>query len=299
MGPAALEHAVEEFLASLGSERGLARNTVAAYRRDLRQYLTCVDRHPPAPLGPDDVAGFVASLHAAGLSRASVARKLAAVRGLHRFIVAEDLGDTDPTVLVDTPRRGRSLPKALTVEEVTRILEAPDTASPLGRRDRALLEFLYATGARIAEAVHAAVLDVDFDEGTVLLTGKGDKQRLVPLGRFAIDAVTAYLPDRMELRRGRSDHGYLFVNARGGRLTRQGGWLVVRKHAVRAGLDPTRVSPHVLRHCAATHMVEGGADLRTVQELLGHASISTTQVYTRVSPRHLYEVYVSSHPRSR
>jgi integrase/recombinase XerD len=299
MGPAALEHAVEEFLASLGSERGLARNTVAAYRRDLRQYLTYVDRHCPGAPGPDDVAGFVASLHAAGLSRASVARKLAAVRGLHRFIVAEDLGDTDPTVLVDTPRRGRSLPKALTVEEVTRILEAPDTASPLGRRDRALLEFLYATGARIAEAVHAAVLDVDFDEGTVLLTGKGDKQRLVPLGRFAIDAVTAYLPDRMELRRGRSDHGYLFVNARGGRLTRQGGWLVVRKHAVRAGLDPTRVSPHVLRHCAATHMVEGGADLRTVQELLGHASISTTQVYTRVSPRHLYEVYVSSHPRSR
>ena len=296
---AALEDAIHEYLAALGSERGLARNTVAAYRRDLEQYSTFVTGRGAAFASPDDVAGFVETLHARGLSRSTVARKIAAIRGFHRFLVAEGTADADPTVLLESPRRGGSLPKALTVEEVAAILASPDVDVPLGRRDLALLEFLYATGARVSEAVTAEVIDVDLDDGTALLTGKGDKQRLVPMGRFAVEAITAYLPDRMELRKGRTDHGILFVNGRGRPLSRQGAWLVVRGHAARAGLSGEHVSPHVLRHSAATHMVEGGADLRTVQELLGHASISTTQVYTRVSPRHLYEVYVSSHPRSR
>jgi integrase/recombinase XerD len=227
-----------------------------------------------------------------------VARRVAAVRGFHRFQVAEGLSGEDPTALLDSPRRRAALPKALAVEEVIRLLEAPDGATPDGRRDRALLEFLYATGARVAEAVALDQLDLDLEEGTARLTGKGDKQRVVPVGGAACRALGAYLPDRLAWRRPGRDPGAVFLNMRGGRLTRQGAWAIVRRHAVRAGLEPDLVSPHVLRHSAATHMVEGGADLRTVQELLGHASISTTQVYTRVSPRHLLEVYATSHPRS-
>jgi integrase/recombinase XerD len=222
---------------------------------------------------------------------------VAAIRGYHRFLVAEGLARDDPTVLLDSPRRRAALPKALTVEEVLRLLEAPDPATPEGRRDRALLEFLYATGARVAEAIALDQLDLDLEEGTARVTGKGDKQRLVPVGGPACRALTAYLPDRLAWRRSGRDPGAVFLNQRGGRLTRQGVWAIVRRHAVRAGLEAERVSPHVLRHSAATHMVEGGADLRTVQELLGHASISTTQVYTRVSPRHLLEEY-AVHPRN-
>jgi integrase/recombinase XerD len=162
-----------------------------------------------------------------------------------------------------------------------------------------LLEFLYATGARVAETVGVDLADVDLEERTALVTGKGSKQRLVPLGGGAVEAINAYLPDRLSLRRPGQDPGALFLNFRGGRLTRQGVFAVVRHAATRAGIDPARVSPHVLRHSMATHMVEAGADLRTVQELLGHANISTTQVYTKVSAGHLYEVYVSSHPRAR
>jgi integrase/recombinase XerD len=246
---------------------------------------------------PADVSDFVRSLTAAGLAPATVARKVAAVRGLHRFLIAEGIRAADPTALVDTPRRGRALPKALATEEIESLMGAPDPSRPLGRRDRALLEFLYATGARVTEAVALDQIDLDLETGTALLSGKGGKQRLVPVGGHARRALDDYLPDRMRLRRPGRDPGAVFLNARGGRLTRQGVFEIVRKHAAGAGLDPSRVSPHVLRHSMATHMVEGGADLRTVQELLGHASITTTQVYTRVSPRHLLEVYALSHPR--
>lgn len=290
-----LEDRVPEYLAAQRAERGLAAATVAAYRRDLADYAAHLGgREPDAELA----AGYVAALHRRGLAPASIARRIAAVRGFHRFLVAEGLAVADPTVLLDSPRRRAALPKALTVEEILRLLEAPDAATPEGRRDRALLEFLYATGSRVAEAVGLDQLDLDLDEGTARVTGKGDKQRLVPVGGPACRALLAYLPDRLAWRRPGKDSGAVFLNQRGGRLTRQGIWAIVRRHALRAGLEPETVSPHVLRHSAATHMVEGGADLRTVQELLGHASISTTQVYTRVSPRHLLEVYTLSHPRS-
>jgi integrase/recombinase XerD len=297
-----LDLGVEEFLAALGAERGLARNTVAAYRRDLTQYRAFL-----AELGVEDVdavlaphvSAFVAHLHDAGLARATVARKVSAVRGLHRFLVGEELAAADPTVLLESPGRSRSMPKALTVDEVQRLLDAPDRATPLGKRDGALLEFLYATGSRVSEATALDLLDLDLDEAQAIVTGKGAKQRAVPLGSYAVAALRAYLPARREIIAGRRDPGAVFVNGRGGRLSRQGVWRIIRGHARRAGIDPAEVSPHVLRHSAATHMVEGGADLRTVQELLGHASISTTQTYTRVTPRHLYEVYVSSHPRGR
>jgi len=290
-----LDDQIAEFLVSLRTERGLSDATVVAYRRDLDQYTGHLGgRHPDAA----DVAAFVRSLHDRGLAATSIARKVAAVRGLHRFLLGEGLRHDDPTLLLEAPRRPRSLPKALTLDEIGRLLDGPDPATPAGRRDRALLEFLYATGARVAEAVTLDQLDLDLEEATALLTGKGAKQRLVPVGRHAVAALRAYLPDRLGLRRAGRDPGAVFLNARGGRLTRQGVWGIVDRHARRAGFEKGRVSPHIIRHSTATHMVEGGADLRSVQELLGHASISTTQVYTRVSPRHLIEVYATSHPRS-
>ncbi len=279
----------EEYLASLRAERGLSANTVQAYRRDLGQYLA-LGEPPP---------GFVRYMSEQGLAASTIARKLAAVRGYHRFLVAEGHAAEDPTVLVETPRRGSTLPKALPVGEVLALLDAPDGDTPLGIRDRALLEFLYGTGCRVTEAVTVDVLDVDVEERTALVTGKGDRQRLVPLGRYAAESIAAYLPVRMDLRRGSSDPGRLFLNARGRPLTRQGVWEIVKKNGKTAAIRRDRLSPHVLRHSAATHMVEGGADLRTVQEILGHASISTTQVYTHVSPQHLLEVYVTAHPRAR
>ncbi len=291
-----LSQHVEEYLASLSGERGLSRNTVAAYRRDLTQYLTYLDGRAATTAR---VGGFVKSLHDRGLASSSVARKTAAVREFHRFRVAEGLARDDPTRLMEPARRPRALPKALTLDEVMALLETPEATTPLGRRDRAILEFLYATGARVSEVVGLDLEDIDLDSGSAIVTGKGDKQRLVPLGGFAVRSIEAYLPDRLAMRTPGRDPGALFLNARGGRLTRQGLWGIVRKAAGRAGIAAERVSPHVLRHSAATHMVERGADLRSVQQLLGHATITTTQVYTRVTPQHLLEVYVTSHPRSR
>jgi len=287
---------VEEYLASLAIERGLSPNTVAAYERDLRQYLEFLKGRPSTA---GSTVQYVAGLHAAALAPSTIARKVAALRGLHRFLVAEGVASDDPTLLIETPKLPRTLPKALTVDEVGALLEAPDASLVLGRRDKALLEFMYATGARVSETTGIDMEDLDLEERTALVTGKGTKQRIVPLGTFAVDAIAKYLPDRMSLKSGRPDPGAVFLNAKGRRLSRQGVWLIVRSQAQRAGIRVERVSPHVLRHSVATHMVEGGADLRTVQEMLGHASISTTQVYTKVSPQHLYEVYVMSHPRSR
>jgi len=288
-----IQEQIAEFLSALRLERGLSEATVSAYRRDLGQYVAHLEGREP---NAEAVSLFIRSL--IELAPSTVARKLAALRTFHRFLVAEDLSSEDPTALIETPRRPRSLPKALTISEVELLLQAPDAGSARGRRDRALLELIYGTGARVSEVTALDQLDLDLEGGSVLLTGKGDKQRVVPFGRYARAAITAYLPDRLALRRPGGDSGAVFLNQRGGRLTRQGVWTIVRRQAQRAGLPVDRVSPHVLRHSAATHMVEGGADLRSVQEMLGHASISTTQVYTRVSPGHLLEVYATCHPRS-
>ncbi|HSF84602.1 MAG TPA: site-specific tyrosine recombinase XerD [Acidimicrobiia bacterium] len=294
--------AIEEYLASLRSERGLSRNTVTAYARDLQQYAEFLAEQgemETSAITPAGVKAFVAAIAATGVAASTVARKVAAVRGLHRFLVAEGLAAHDPAAQVDSPKLPSSLPKALTVDQIERLLEGPDPSTPLGLRDRALLEFMYASGARVAETVDLQLVDIDLIERSALVTGKGAKQRIVPLGRLAVEALERYLPVRLELKRGGDDPGWVFLNVRGGKLSRQGVFLIVRRSAVAAGLEPDEVSPHVLRHSAATHMVEGGADLRTVQEILGHASISTTQIYTRVSPQHLYEVFLTSHPRSR
>ena len=290
-----LEPQVEGYLSALAVERGLSRNTVTAYRGDLEGYLAFLEGEEPTP---ELVDGYLASLHERGMEASTVARKLAAVRGFHRFLVAEGESEEDPTRFAETPRSRLGFPKALDVHEAIGLVEAPPTDTVLGRRDRAMLETLYGTGVRVSELVGLDLAELDLDTRSALVTGKGSKQRLVPLGRPAAAAIEDYLPGRLELRRPGDDPGAVFLNARGGRLTRQGVFGIVRKHAQQAGIPAARISPHVLRHSAATHMVEGGADLRTVQEILGHASVSTTQVYTRMSLRHLHEVYVEAHPRA-
>lgn len=288
-----LAEGIEEYLAALAAERGLSSNTIAAYRRDLRQYAEFLDDHEVASPTADS---WVTELNNRGLAAATIARKVAAVRGLHRFLVAEELAEDDPTALLETPQRPMRLPKALTVTQIFALLEAPSQDDPVGRRDRAVLEFMYASGCRVSELTALDVDDVDLDDRMALVTGKGNKQRFVPLGRAAVDSIAAWLGVRATWRLGTDA---LFVSTRGRRLNRQAVWRLVRTAALRAGLVDESVTPHVLRHSAATHMVEGGADLRSVQEMLGHARISTTQVYTRVTPDHLREVYISAHPRSK
>ncbi len=286
---------VDGYLTALAVERGLAVNTISAYRRDLAGYLEYLEEEAATP---ELVDGFLASLYEQGMRPATIARKLAAVRGFHRFLVAEGETDEDPTRFTETPRTPMSFPKALEVHETIRLVEAPPADTNLGIRDRAMLETMYGTAVRVSELVGLDLVALDLDTHSAMVTGKGNKQRLVLLGRPAVEAIGAYLPVRLELCGAREDPGAVFLNARGGRLTRQGVFGIVRKHALAVGIPQTRISPHVLRHSAATHMVEGGADLRTVQEILGHASVSTTQVYTRMSLQHLHEVYVETHPRA-
>ncbi len=297
-----LATAIEEYLTALIAERGLAENTVEAYRRDLGQYRAFLDGVGVATIeevSPEMVTDFVAVLRDVGAAEATVSRKVASVRGMHTFLVVEEYTSADPTALLESPKRSKGIPKALSVDEVRRLLAAAETGTDLGLRDIALLEFLYATGARVSEAISLDQIDVDLDDATALVTGKGAKQRVVPLGTYAVGALRRYYPVRQQLVGDRPDPGAVFVSARGRRLTRQAIWQMLKRVANQAGLNEDQVSPHVLRHSAATHMIEGGADLRTIQELLGHASISTTQIYTRVSPQHLYEVFVTSHPRGR
>jgi integrase/recombinase XerD len=300
-------------------ERGLAVNTVESYRRDLRRYSSVLAGRGKTRLGditPADVAEFLASLregdaeHAA-LAVSSAARAVIAVRGLHAFAVAQGLADTDPAREVPPPSPPRRLPKAISLAEVERLLDAagpgPDdlSADPRLLRDRALLEFLYGTGARISEATGLDIDELQLGaDPLVRLIGKGSKHRVVPVGRYAARALDAYLvrarPGLAAASRRAPVSPAVFLNARGGRLTRQGAWGVLHAAAARAGLDPEAgVSPHTLRHSFATHMLDGGADLRVVQELLGHASVTTTQVYTLITVDRLREVYASSHPRAR
>lgn len=290
-----LDHS-HDFLASLGAERGLSPNTVEAYRRDLAQYGETV-AHSGGLTTTDTVQLHLALLRERGLADTSIARKYASIRAYHRFLIVEGLSADDPTSTINAPQRPSSIPKALDIDEVAAILEQPDADQPTGRRDSAVLEVLYGTGCRVSELTSMDLLDIDAETRTVLVTGKGNKQRLVPLGSYALDAVERWLPDRLALRRPLTDTGALFLTVRGNRLTRQAVWRLVKRHGSAAGIASSRLSPHVLRHSAATHMVEGGADLRSVQEMLGHASLSTTQLYTKVSPEHLREVIVTSHPR--
>jgi integrase/recombinase XerD len=297
---------VEEFLTWLAVERGRSANTLAAYRRDLSAYHRWLrDQH----LRLDDVSeptiiAYVAELRATGKASASVARAMVSVRSLHRFLADEQLVARNPAAEIDAPRVPRGLPKALAEIEVERLLDAVEGTTPPARRDRAILEVLYGTGLRISELVGLSLADVDLDGALVRALGKGGRERVVPLGGIAQGALGAWLsaggrealvPSRW---RRRDDAEAVFLNARGGRMSRQGAWGVVRKYGDLVGLG-ARLTPHVLRHSCATHMLDHGADIRAVQELLGHASISTTQVYTKVSTERLRSVYRSAHPRAR
>jgi integrase/recombinase XerD len=296
---------VEDYLAHLAVERGVAANTLAAYGRDLRRYLQhlgAVDRL--GDVSEAQVAGFLAALREGDadhppLSASSAARAVVAVRGLHRFAARDGLVASDVARAVRPPAPPRRLPKAISVDDVERLLEAAGfDGTPLAQRDRALLEVLYGTGARISEAVG---LDVDdlLDRDAVVLRGKGGKERVVPVGSYARKAVDDYLVRaRPALAAGGRGTPRLFLNARGGALSRQSAWTILRVAAERAGLA-TEISPHTLRHSYATHLLDGGADVRVVQELLGHASVSTTQVYTLVTVDRLREVYATAHPRAR
>lgn len=307
-----LDSWIDEFISYARFEKGLSDNTVAAYQRDLRTWraFCSVAKADPAAIPPAALTSFLERLRAGTppatrpLSPATVARHVVSVRALYRFLVREGHLKVDPTASLGVPRRPRSLPKAIPIADVERLIDLPP-ADLLGRRDRAILEVLYGTGVRISELAALDVDDLDLDAGSVLVrTGKGGKGRIVPVGRAARSAVGDYLsltrPElTKKLKAGPAGHrAALFLNARGGRLSRQGCWKILKGYARVAGLED-KVSPHTLRHSFATHMLDAGADIRVVQELLGHANVTTTQVYTLVTDRRLREVYLTSHPRAR
>jgi integrase/recombinase XerD len=300
----------EELLSWLAVEKGRTHNTLAAYRRDLMGYEAWLRAQGVDPGTLDDgsvdegtVARYVAHLRTAGLAPASVARAMVAIRSLHRFLVVEGAAQADPASALRPPPVPQGLPKALSEEEVGSLLAAVTGDGVAQRRDRAVLELLYGTGMRISELTGLSVADVTSDEQLVRVLGKGNKERLVPLGRYARHALEAWLSPggraALANREGarRADGAALFLNLRGGRLSRQGAWGIVRQYGRRAGLDG-KLTPHVLRHSCATHMLDHGADIRVVQELLGHASIATTQIYTKVSSERLRAVYDAAHPRA-
>lgn len=294
----------ERWLTHLIVERGVSAHTESNYRRDVNRYLTWLERAGITDLKQvtaRDVEAYVADLRrgvdgARALSISSAARALVVARGLHKFGVAEGVLDADVAAEVTPPKQGERLPDTLSVQEVEALLDSCPTETPVGVRDRALLELLYATGARVSELLGLNVDDVQDSEGVITVTGKGNKQRLVPVGKHAQAAVNAYLVRvRPAFATGKS-HA-LFLNTRGGALSRQSAWTVLKQAAQRAGIEK-EISPHTLRHSFATHLLEGGADVRTVQELLGHASVTTTQIYTHVTADNLRQVWQEAHPRA-
>ncbi len=315
--PTLLTAQIDSYLSHIAVERGLSANTVGAYRRDLQRYEAFCRRVGVTDAVEIDrplVADFATSLvrpnsdsRTAGqngptvLAATSASRIVSAVRGFHHFMLVENVTSGDPAHEVKPHVPVRRLPKALSVDEVLAMLAVPSAETAVGRRDRALLEFLYATGARISEALALDVDDLDRQVGMVVVRGKGGKQRLVPVGKYALAAIEAYLvqsrPELLAAAKSGSATPALFLNQRGRRLSRQSAWLIIKSTAEVADISAA-VSPHALRHSFATHLLDGGADVRVVQELLGHASVATTQIYTMVTVDRLREVYVTAHPRA-
>jgi integrase/recombinase XerD len=287
--------AVEGFLAVAAAR--LAPRTVEAYRRDLTHLAAWLDRSP-ADASADDLAAYVAQLRADGLAPTTIARRLAAVRSLFRHQVLLGARTDNPAASVELPKRRRTLPRTLSPAEVEQLLDAAAGTTPRALRDRALTELLYGAGLRVSEAVSLDRQSVDLENRLVRCVGKGNKERVVPIGREAADALRRYLSRGRPFleRRNRQE---LFLNANGGALTRAGAFLILRKLADKAGLEPERIHPHLLRHSFATHLLEGGADLRAVQEMLGHADLATTELYTHVSDRRRRELYFQAHPHAR
>ncbi|ABE95903.1 Integrase/recombinase (XerD/RipX family) [Bifidobacterium breve UCC2003] len=293
----------------IGIERGLAKATVSAYESDLNKYVAWLQTHgitKPDDIAKQDVEDYIAALDADGESARSKARRLASIHEFHRFALAQHAVLADVAASVKAPKGASVLPDVLSVDEVSRLLDAAavgGSTDPVVLRDKALLEFMYATGCRVSEAVGTNLDDIDLEEKVVRLMGKGSKQRLVPLGSYARNSVVAYLnAGRGELERRSTakvpERRALFLNKRGKRISRQSVWEIVKTAGERAGITKP-LHPHTLRHSFATHLIQGGADVRTVQELLGHASVTTTQIYTHVSPEALIETYLTAHPRAR
>jgi integrase/recombinase XerD len=297
------EHLVLDFLAYLEFERGLSRNTLDAYRSDLLQFGRFLEERDLSALDAQasDIADFLECLAKGGerppASPATIHRKSACLRSFYRHLRRDGLLERDPTATLSTPRRSRKLPQVLTRGEVEKLLSQPSGTEPAALRDRALLELMYACGLRASEAIGLELMDVDIQEGVLRARGKGSKERVVPIGQAALRALRSYLErGRPGLVKG-GPEAHLFVNFRGGQLTRQGLYKIVRRHALTAGLAD-RMSPHTLRHTFATHLLAGGCDLRSVQEMLGHADVATTQLYTHLSSERLKDVYFRAHPRA-
>jgi integrase/recombinase XerD len=298
------EHLVLDFVAYLEFERGLSRNTLEAYRTDLLQFGRFLERRGLSALeaGPADVGDFLAELAAGSVDRppsstATIHRKTACLRSFYRHLRREGLTDSDPTATLSTPRRSRKLPHVLTRGEIELLLAQPRGTEPAALRDRALLELMYACGLRASEAIALEPTDVDLEERVLRARGKGSKERVVPIGQAAARALRVYLERGRPALVKHQSESRLFVNFRGGALTRQGLYKIVRRHAAAAGLAD-RMSPHTLRHTFATHLLAGGCDLRSVQQMLGHADVSTTQLYTHLSSQRLKDVYFRAHPRA-
>jgi len=295
---------IDEYLGHLSVERGASPHTLSAYRRDLTAYREFLESRGHLEIdliSRNDVTEFVASLRAKGLAPSTIERKVAAVKGFHKFMVRESITSNHPTARVPLPKVPERLPDVVSIADIERLLSQPFDDSPSGLRDRALLETLYGCGLRASEVVGLDVADLDLSEGFLRVFGKGSKERLVPIAGMAFHALEAYLNGGRPLLRAKSsltsDDSAVFLNQRGGRITRQSVHTIVRRAGRRVGLE--ELHPHTLRHSFATHLLEGGADLRSLQEMLGHADISTTQVYTHVDRRHIREEYLSTHPRAR
>ena len=284
---------IDRFLQYLRIEKGAAENTVQSYKHDLGMYCEHLGRTDVLRAQSEDVSKFLKFLYARKLKPRSATRAFVAVRGLHKFLLLERATTENPTANVDQPRWWKPLPNVLVFEEVEKLLSVPDTATPKGMRDRAMLEVLYATGLRVSELIGLRLDGMNLDGGFVRCIGKGSKERIVPLGASAASAVAAYL----QVRKVRKPTNYVFLNNRGEKLSRMGFWKILRGYGIQAGIRK-KLTPHVLRHSFATHLLEHGADLRAVQTMLGHANISTTEIYTHVMRERLKEIYKSYHPRA-
>jgi integrase/recombinase XerD len=285
-----------KYLNYLAVEKGLARNTLQAYERDLNKYLLFMKAKEPGSVLRSDVVSFMAHLSSEGIATPSAARCLAAVRGFHKYLMTDEHASIDPTENIETPRGWKRLPKSLSAADVDTLLRQPDPAALLGLRDKAMLELLYATGLRVSELVGLKLQDVNLERGYLIVMGKGSKERTVPMGEIAVAAISRYLEaGRTTLLNG-ADSEFLFISMKRRGITRQMFWQRIKHYTLKAGI-PRNISPHTLRHSFATHLLDNGADLRAVQAMLGHADISTTQIYTHVSRERLKKIHEQHHPR--
>jgi integrase/recombinase XerD len=295
-----MQESLNDYLNYLSVERGLANNTLESYSRDLRQYLSYLKEKKNLQLSETTqatVVGYLLQLQAHGKASATLSRSLAAIKSYYHYLTRENHIHRDPTINLDAPKQEKRLPRVLSVSDIERLLEQPDLKNPVGIRDRAMLELLYATGLRVSELISLKMADVNLETGYIKCYGKGSKERIVPLGSSAAKYVKLYQEHARKFLAASINENTLFLNHHGKGLTRQGFWKIIKKYAENLQLT-TKITPHTLRHSFATHLLENGADLRSVQEMLGHSDISTTQIYTHLTKDRIKEVYQQTHPRA-